>query len=198
MSTTRIVWQALRVRVRMSYTSAGSLLRRRLFAFPILCLCVSHASANVVYWAESVSGKIQAYDLSTATVHDVIVGLNNPMGVAIDDVAGKVYWTEAVFGTGKVSRANLDGTNIQILATGQSFPADIVLDPVHGKMYWANADTADNRIKRANLDGTAIETFITVSFGPFGLFLDNIADKLYWTVTAGLTPRIERGDIVNC
>ena len=51
-----------------------------------------------------------------------------PVGVALDVLAGKMYWTEASPADFMISRANLDGSNAELLVTGLTSPSGIALD----------------------------------------------------------------------
>jgi len=68
--------------------------------------------------------------------------VDNPRGIALDLVAGKIYWTEVNYNG--IYRANLDGTGIEDLVTsGVENPASIALDLNNGKMYWTDPYNMD-------------------------------------------------------
>lgn len=132
-----------------------------------------------IYWTDSGTGKIQRANLDGSNIEDLITGLSEPSGIALDQTSNKMYWTEA--GTGKIQRANLDGNDIEDLITaGLSEPRGIALDTANGKMYWTNYGI--DKIQRANLDGTDIEDLITTGIDePYGISLDTLNGKMYWT-----------------
>ena len=69
-------------------------------------------------------GKVQRMNFNASGFEpNLITGRNAPLGIVLDAVGGKVYWTEA----GSVYRANLNGENIQTVVTGLDTPSDIVL-----------------------------------------------------------------------
>jgi hypothetical protein len=49
-----------------------------------------------------------------------------PVGIALDFVGGKIYWTNNLAGT--IQRANFDGNGIEDIVTGLSVPQGIALD----------------------------------------------------------------------
>ena len=80
-----------------------------------------------VYWTEKTGkrgGTINSAnaDGTGATVLTSI--LATPMGIAVDTVGSKLYWTNA---RGRVQRANLNGSGIQNVVEGLGSPGDIVL-----------------------------------------------------------------------
>ena len=128
--------------------------------------------------------KIQRANLDGTNVQDIVTGLDEPIGIALDVAGGKIYWTDE--GTHKIQRANLDGTNVQdIVVTGLVFPTGIALDVAGGKVYWAYSPrhyshVGTGKIQRANLNGTDIQDIVTgLEAGHIAL---SIAEgKIYWT-----------------
>lgn len=114
---------------------------------------------------------------------DLLVdGLMNPHDIALDVVAGKMYWTTAIDEEGsgaKIQRADLDGTNVEdVLADLPKQVRGIDVDAVGGKVYWT--DMAAGEIRRANLDGSSPETVLGGLVKPHDIALDPGADRLYW------------------
>jgi hypothetical protein len=113
-------------------------------------------------------------------VEDVVTGVTDPRGIALDLVARKVYWTSEH--ANKIQRANLDGTGVQDLVAGLSLPRGIALDVGGGTMYWA--DDATNKIYKANLDGSGMQDLVTGLGAPRGVALDLAGGKVYWSATS--------------
>ena len=63
-----------------------------------------------MYWTDSGTDKIQRANLDESNVEDLVTGLNEVRGIALDPAAGKIYWVD--FWTDKIQRANLDGSNV--------------------------------------------------------------------------------------
>ncbi len=49
--------------------------------------------AGKMYWTDFDADKIQRADLDGANVEDLVTGLTDPFGIALDPAAGKIYWT---------------------------------------------------------------------------------------------------------
>jgi DNA-binding beta-propeller fold protein YncE len=87
---------------------------------------------------------------------------NWAVGIAVDAVGGKIYWTQKGpdnGGKGSIRRAGLTlpagqdsatRTDIEILFAGLPEPIDLELDLTQRQIYWT--DRGDNTISRAQLD----------------------------------------------
>jgi hypothetical protein len=135
--------------------------------------------ADQIYWSDQTMGKIQRSYPDGSNVVDVLTGLTDPYGVAVDRAGGKLYWSEGGTLDDKIYRANLDGTGVELLISGLSDPRDIEIDPAGGKIYWV--ENGARSINRANLDGTAPEELFNGLSNAKGLGLDLSAGKVYWT-----------------
>ena len=79
-----------------------------------------------MYWTDWIMNKIQRANLDGSNVEDLVTGLGDPRGIALDISKGKMYWTDV--GTSKIQRANLDGSNIEdLISTGLRSPRCIAL-----------------------------------------------------------------------
>ena len=109
-------------------------------------------------------------------------------GVALDTVAGKVYWTTSRIGQGcSVRRANLDGTGedtlISYAPNGIHNLRGIALDLEHHTMYWS--DPGAGVIRSATLDGANPQDILTGLAGPIGVALDVLGGRVYWCEANG-------------
>jgi hypothetical protein len=125
----------------------------------------------------------------------VVADCHLPDGVAIDVVAGHIYWTNMghspATNDGSIERADLDGGNRRILvpAGGTYTPKQLQLDKKNRKLYWS--DREGMRVMRANLDGSLIETLVETGRGDadrrdqtrwcVGIALDPVRKQIYWT-----------------
>ena len=70
------------------------------------------------------------------------VAPQNPFGLALDPLAGKIYWTER--GTGlngghQIRRADLDGQDGEVLVNSAPYSlSGITVDPATDKLYWTD------------------------------------------------------------
>lgn len=129
-----------------------------------------------MYWTEGAPAdfNISGANLDGSQIEGLITDLHSPSGIAVDSIAGKIYWTDT--GLGKIQRANLDGTDVEDLVTTSVVePVRIALDTRIGKMHWTERSPGDFLISRANLDGSEVEFLITGLSSPSGIALDNAA-----------------------
>ena len=110
-----------------------------------------------VYWTEKTGkrgGTINSAnaDGTGATVLTSI--LATPMGIAVDTVGSKLYWTNA---RGRVQRANLNGSGIQNVVDGLGSPGDIVLSN--------------------SISAPMTTTPMTVSYAPYDVNKDGAVDN---------------------
>jgi hypothetical protein len=97
-------------------------------------------------------GSIARMNLDGTEFETVVSGLIEPWGVAVDSIAGIVYWTDApLSGPGMIGRAPSDGGDIEELVGGLMAPRGIALDLDAASIYWADAGAG--KIQRAGLDG---------------------------------------------
>ena len=93
---------------------------------------------GIIFWADVNLKKIKRIRVSTGEVEDVIsVGLKRPEGLAVDWIAGKLYWTDyrdAKWNqTNRIEVANLDGSNRKVLFWKDlGLPRAIAVDPLLG------------------------------------------------------------------
>ena len=91
-----------------------------------------HYTKGFIFWTDYKLKKIKRIRVSTGEVEDVVsVGLKKPEGLAVDWIAGKLYWTERE--TNRIEVANLDGSNRKVLFWKDlGLPKAIAVDPLMG------------------------------------------------------------------
>lgn len=134
------------------------------------------AETAKVYWTTMTYPHfIKRADLNGSDAEVLVTKGPKALDLALDLVAGKVYWTED---HGTIRRADLDGSNAEDLV--ESVGAEqVALDSERGKMYWTSVE----KIQRANLEGSDAETLISLDeqYGPVEtLALDVANAKMYW------------------
>ena len=70
------------------------------------------------------SGKIRCANLDGTRIETLASLRSVPLGIAVDIIARKLYWTNA---SGKIKRASLNGKNIQGFVIGLGEPTDLAL-----------------------------------------------------------------------
>ncbi|XP_045414697.1 low-density lipoprotein receptor-related protein 2 [Lemur catta] len=96
------------------------------------------------------------YRKTLITNDGTTLGAGSPVGITVDPVRGKLYWSDQGTDSGvpaKIASANMDGTSLKILFTGNLEHLEfITLDIEEQKVYWAVTGTGV--IERGNVDGT--------------------------------------------
>lgn len=150
-----------------------------------------YAKDDYIYWVDITARTISRIkrDLTgretivpkgeTIDAQNTVNGLNSVEGLAVDWVAGNVYWTDSGYSTIEVAR--LDGEHRYVLIfNGLDQPRSIVVHPLKGYMFWADCG-ANPAIERARLDGSERTILLNRSIAmPHGLSIDYETDRLYW------------------
>lgn len=135
---------------------------------------IAAESGGGVYWTDHLYGKIIRSNADGSGVMDLIFGLDDPYGIAIDSTGATIYWAAECEAScpGSIQRADLDGSNVQTIATTGIFnPRMLALDLALSRLYWY--DNVANRIKRANTDGTEIVDIALGISDVFGIAVDS-------------------------
>uniref|UniRef100_A0AAX7UXR8 EGF-like domain-containing protein n=1 Tax=Astatotilapia calliptera TaxID=8154 RepID=A0AAX7UXR8_ASTCA len=157
-----------------------------------------HVKTNRIYWTNWHTGRISSYDLPSSSSSPnsnnnrdrrqsdsritslEIPDLKMPRGIAVDWVAGNLYWTDS--GRDVIEVAQISGgRHRKTLISGMiDEPHAIVVDPQRGKMYWADWGNHP-KIETAAMDGTMRETLVEENIQwPTGLAVDYFNERLYW------------------
>ncbi|XP_039602497.1 low-density lipoprotein receptor-related protein 1-like isoform X2 [Polypterus senegalus] len=155
-----------------------------------------YVKGNKIFWTNWHTGKISFRKLQTLSplnsnsnrnrrqldggVTDLTIpGLKIPRGIAVDWVAGNIYWTDSGRDVIEVAQAN--GEHRKTLISGMiDEPYAIVVDPLRGIMYWADWGNHP-KIETAAMDGTMRETLVQDNIQwPTGLAVDYFNERLYW------------------
>jgi len=154
-----------------------------------------------VYWASSWDGSIKVADIyapiPNSTIQQLVTGLDNPRGIAINTTAGKMYYTENIDpgpadNLAQLHEVNMDGTNDIVVFSEQVtnedyYFNDVKLDLANGRIYWSGGSDEDlGQIYVADLsDIPGTTSSFTIDGQPMGIDLDIAGGKIYW-VNKGL------------
>ncbi|XP_078065047.1 low-density lipoprotein receptor-related protein 1-like, partial [Mustelus asterias] len=102
-----------------------------------------------------------------------------PRGIAVDWVAGNIYWTDS--GRDVIEVSQIRGENRKTLISGMiDEPHAVVVDPLRGTMYWSDWGNHP-KIEKASMDGTLRRTLVENNLQwPTGLAVDYFNQRLYW------------------
>jgi DNA-binding beta-propeller fold protein YncE len=139
-----------------------------------------------LYWAEAAysGAKLERGIASLSSSAPLTSYGSSGRGVAVDPVAGYVYWTTSNLASGAgIMRCALDGsgtTQLIALPAGSN-PRGIAVDHTGGYLYWADFDLGV--IYRSALDGTSATAWLLVgsTAAPYGLAVDPAHARIYWT-----------------
>lgn len=144
-----------------------------------------YAATAGLYWANFNSNELVfARGDGTGSLTSVIT-VNTPIGIAVDEVNEKIYWT--VRNVDAIYVNNKDGSGSPTVlfdgADGVNIPGDIAVDVTNGFLYWANSN--DDKIYRGNSDGSGTPTALFTGpaqgvDNPIGLVFDAVNSRLYW------------------
>ncbi|WP_432173010.1 YncE family protein [Streptomyces sp. Tue6028] len=124
----------------------------------------------------------------------VVTGCRIPDGVAVDVMAGHVYWTNMGSppdNDGSIERVDLDGGNrTTIVPSGVTHtPKQLHFETTGRKLYWG--DREGMRVMRCDLDGSNVETLVQTGDAEedrsdetkwcVGVAADPVGRHLYWT-----------------
>uniref|UniRef100_A0A3Q4MZE3 EGF-like domain-containing protein n=1 Tax=Neolamprologus brichardi TaxID=32507 RepID=A0A3Q4MZE3_NEOBR len=143
-----------------------------------------HVKTNRIFWTNWHTGRISSYELpgSSSSSSSSINNLQMPRGIAVDWVAGNLYWTDS--GRDVIEVAQLSGQHSKTLIYGMiDEPYAIVVNPQRGTMYWADWGNHP-KIETAAMDGTLRQTLVQENIqwptGTYCLAVDYFNERLYW------------------
>jgi len=139
-----------------------------------------------LYWTDTAAPpgtcKVRRSDLGGTNAEILVSGLPEVRGIAIDAIAGRMYWTESI-PTPMIRSAKLDGTDPQGVVPVTDSTGGVAVDSVAQKIYWTEAgyNGQTPRIQRADVDGYNTQDLLIAGLGhPVGIAVDHVGGKIYW------------------
>ncbi|MBN2559448.1 MAG: hypothetical protein JXQ75_00770 [Phycisphaerae bacterium] len=124
-------------------------------------------------------GTIHSARLADGSLTELVSGLRDVGGIALDLPGGKTYWGATGASPG-IFRANLDGTGIEeVLADLPAGMTKPLVDASGQQVYFITRFSGDS-IKRADVDGTDVETVVAGLVAPSDIDLWSHVDLLVW------------------
>ncbi|XP_016148446.1 low-density lipoprotein receptor-related protein 1B [Sinocyclocheilus grahami] len=147
-----------------------------------------HFSQSLLYWTDVVEDKIYRGKLSEGSgvsSIEVVVqhGLATPEGLAVDWIAGNLYWIDSNLDQIELSKLNGE-LRTTLIAGGMEHPRAIAVDPGQGALFWTDWDATFPRIEGASMSGKQRHVvFKDMDSGawPNGLTLDHMESRIVWT-----------------
>ena len=154
-------------------------------ALPIATVALASPAqgSDRILWGNDNGTAISFAALDGSGGGNVFDAAENPAGLAIDSVTGRLYYTNE--GGSTIGFVNLQGGGGGTLDTGSATvqaPDGLAIDPALRRIYWAN-DSVPGSISSANLDGGGggdLNTSGATVMGPSGVAVDLTSGRLYW------------------
>lgn len=152
---------------------------------------ILHIDVNVVkshiYWVEynptDRNGIYRIKPDGTEKLHIIAdgIGSNGIRGIAIDWIAGNLYFTNVFPHETYIEVAHLDGKNrMVLLKTTTDAPREIAVNPIKRYLYWIDYGQFP-KIEKALLDGTGRTPIVVTGISnPRDLTIDIVTHDVYW------------------
>lgn len=146
-----------------------------------------HVAKNFIYWVEfnpgEINGIFRIKPDGTEKQHIIFdgIGSNGIRGLAIDWIAGNLYFTNVFPHETYIEVCWLDGTNRMVIGkTTTDAPRELAVNPIKRLLYWIDYGQFP-KIEKAFLDGSN-RTPIVVSdiTNPRDLTIDISTHDVYW------------------
>ncbi|XP_002138212.3 prolow-density lipoprotein receptor-related protein 1 isoform X1 [Drosophila pseudoobscura] len=144
-----------------------------------------HAATDMLYWGDNEVGSISRVKRDGTQRETILEAINLAGykqqdwlgGIAIDWVAGNIYWSDTKRNLIEVSR--LDGSHRYVVVANVEKPTVLAVDPLQGLLFYVT----QQHIGRVGLDGS--QPFVLVNqtrtnWAVGSLVLDIEATKVYW------------------
>lgn len=107
---------------------------------------------NLIFWVDNEEGSITRINRDTTNFRTIVQSLESEESIAIDYVAGNIYWLDPYYDVIEV--AHLNGSSRYVIVSGDMEKANnIVIDPWHGRIAWSDVGSLP-KIETARLDGS--------------------------------------------
>ena len=140
-----------------------------------------------LFWSNTFN-RISRTTGGMSSVDEIIDFGRFPVGLEVDPVNGKVYWSDAR--TGGLRRADLDGTGKEYVVTGIAGITGIAVDAARGAVYWGN--TGEGTIQKLDLVSMNVTDVASGLTGPTDVAVDPTTGTIYWIDNSTTDGRIER------
>uniref|UniRef100_A0A8D1CWI3 Low-density lipoprotein receptor-related protein 2 n=1 Tax=Sus scrofa TaxID=9823 RepID=A0A8D1CWI3_PIG len=146
-------------------------------------------SSGFVYWADfnrnvQTDNAIRRIKIDGSGFADIItdgIGKDGIRGIAVDWVAGNLYFINAFVSETLIEVLRINTTHRRVLLkTTEDVPRDIVVDPKNRYLFWSDIGQTP-KIERSFLDCTNRTVLVSeMVASPRGLALDHNSGYIYW------------------
>ena len=145
------------------------------------------ADADLIFWTDTILGKIFKTNLAGQFEEEVVSGLQSPDGIVFD--SGRICWADDGVDTISCADAS-DGSNQSVLIGAPTGDArGLALDAADDRIYWSNESVG--RIFRANATtGASVQEVVSGVGTALGIALDLLNDRVYFADTTGKISRV--------
>ncbi|XP_052741747.1 low-density lipoprotein receptor-related protein 2 [Bicyclus anynana] len=146
-----------------------------------------HFADSYIYWVEFNRGQwngIFRVRPNGSDLQHVVkdgIGSNGVRGLAVDWVAGNLYFTNVFPHENYVEMSWLDGSNRKVIyKTTMDAPRELAVNPLKRLLYWIDYGQYP-RIGKAHLDGSDWQTLVSSGISnPRDLTVDMLTHDVYW------------------
>ena len=90
-----------------------------------------------MYWTSD-QGDIRRAQMDGSNAVEIVSGLREPIGIAIDYDASRLFWTEFI--GNKICSSNLDGADVRTIVTLQTYVGPWGIAVHNNRVYWGNSN----------------------------------------------------------
>ncbi|CAC5371719.1 unnamed protein product [Mytilus coruscus] len=137
-----------------------------------------HSSKHYIFWSDYHIGTISRLPYRAGFKSEqeiIIIGANNPTGVAVDSINDYLYWSE--MGGDRIHRSHLNGSSTTF-SIDVPAPHGLALDISNGLVFCVNSQ---GDVLKCSLDGGECQVIYTSSHRCDNLVIDFEESKIYWT-----------------
>ncbi len=116
-----------------------------------------------MYWSqdryEPALGKVKRSNLDGSQIETLFYATT--ASIALDHIAGKIYWSKKLDSGGSIHRANLDGSNPEIVVSQNvGTPLHIALDLHRSQIFWTDISYTTPSIRVASLSPGSVGSMV--------------------------------------
>ncbi|XP_013405316.1 low-density lipoprotein receptor-related protein 4-like [Lingula anatina] len=141
---------------------------------------------KILYWSDRGNKKLQGLRLNGSThAFTIFGGISSRVeGLAVDWVAGNIYWVDAVYNWLVVAPATEQTGAYRVLFDDLDTPMGVAVHPHEGHLFWSDRGAAP-RIEKSTLSGENREILVNSGLvSPGAMVIDMSRDLLYWADNA--------------